>query len=58
MLMGVAPCTSLFYHFFVLVKFGKAKDHFGAYYLQTRLDSASAYIPTFGGARWESWHGD
>jgi hypothetical protein len=54
MFMGVAPCTSLFYHFFVLVKSGKAKDHIGAYYFQTRPDSAGAYIPTFGGARWES----
>jgi hypothetical protein len=32
MFMGVAPCTSLFRHFFVLVKSGKAKDHLGAYY--------------------------
>jgi hypothetical protein len=29
---GVAPCTSLFRHFFVLVKSGKAKDHLSAYY--------------------------
>jgi hypothetical protein len=39
MFVGVAPCTSLFRHFFVLVKSGKAKDHLGAYYFQTRLDS-------------------
>jgi hypothetical protein len=45
---------SLFRHFFVLVKSGKAKDHLGAYYFQTRPDSADAYIPTFGGARWEN----
>ena len=32
MFVGVAPCTSLFRHFFVLVKSGKAKDHLGAYY--------------------------
>jgi hypothetical protein len=32
MFVGVAPCTSLFRHFFVLVKFGKARDHLGAYY--------------------------
>jgi hypothetical protein len=32
MFVGVAPCTSLFCHFFVLVKSGKAKDHLGAYY--------------------------
>jgi hypothetical protein len=32
MFMGVAPCTSLFRHFFVLMKSGKAKDHLGAYY--------------------------
>jgi hypothetical protein len=38
----------------VLVKSGKAKDHLGAYYFQTRPDSADAYIPTFGGARWEN----
>jgi hypothetical protein len=30
MFVGVAPCTSLFRHFFVLVKSGKAKDHLGA----------------------------
>jgi hypothetical protein len=58
MFVGVAPCTSLFRHFFVLVKSGKAKDHLGAYYFQTRLDSADAYISTFGDARWENWHGD
>jgi hypothetical protein len=32
MFMGVVPCTSLFCHFFVLVKSGKAKDHLDAYY--------------------------
>jgi hypothetical protein len=32
MFVGVAPCTSLFRHFFVLVKSGKAKDHLDAYY--------------------------
>jgi hypothetical protein len=51
MFVGVAPCTSLFRHFFVLVKFGKAKDHLSAYYFQTRLYSAVAYISTLGGAR-------
>jgi hypothetical protein len=58
MFVGVAPCTSIFRHFFVLVKSGKAKDHLGAYYFQTRSDSAGAYIPTLGGARWENWRGD
>ena len=58
MFVGVAPCTSLFRHFFVLVKSGKAKDHLGAYYFQTRPDSAGAYIPTLGDARWENWRGD
>jgi hypothetical protein len=52
MFVGVAPCTSLFRHFFVLVKSGKAKDHLDAYYFQT------AYIPTLGGARWENWRSD
>jgi hypothetical protein len=42
-------------HFFVLVKSGKARDHLGAYYFQTRPDSAVAYISTFDGARWENW---
>jgi hypothetical protein len=41
-----------------LVKSGKAKDHLGAYYFQTRSDSAVADIPTLGGARWENWRGD
>jgi hypothetical protein len=54
----VAPCTSLFHHFFVLVKSGRAKDHLGAYYFRTRPDSADAYISTFSGARWENWRGD
>jgi hypothetical protein len=58
MFVGVAPCTSLFRHFFVLVKSRKAKDHLGAYYFQTRSDSAMAYIPTLGGARWENWRSD
>jgi hypothetical protein len=54
----VAPCTSLFRHFFVLVKSEKAKDHLGAYYFQTRADSASAYIPSLSGARWENWRAE
>jgi hypothetical protein len=58
MFVEVAPCTSLFRHFFVLVKSRKARDHLGAYYFQTRPDSAVAYISTFGGARWENWRGD
>jgi hypothetical protein len=55
---GGGPCTSLFRHFFVLVKFGKAKDHLDAYYFQTRPDLAVAYIPTLGGTRWENWRAD
>jgi hypothetical protein len=58
MFVGVVPCTSLFRHFFVLVKSGKAKDHLGAYYFQKRPDLAGAYIPTFGDTRWENWHED
>jgi hypothetical protein len=58
MFVGVAPCTSLFRHFFVLVKSGKARDHLGAYYFQTRPDSVVAYISTFSGARWENWRGE
>jgi hypothetical protein len=53
MFVGVAPCTSLFYHFFVLVRSGKGRDTIGAYYFQTRADSSIVYIPTLGGARWE-----
>jgi hypothetical protein len=56
--VGVAPCISLFRHFFVLIKSGKGRDHLGAYYFLTRPDSAVAYISTFGGARWENWRGD
>jgi hypothetical protein len=58
MFVGVAPCTSLFRHFFVLVKSGKAKDHLGAYYFQMRPDSAGAYISSPGGMRWENWRAD
>jgi hypothetical protein len=58
MFVGVAPCTSLFRYFFVLVKSGKTRDHIGAYYFQTRPDPAIVYIPTFGGARWENWRND
>jgi hypothetical protein len=58
MFVGVAPSTSLFCHFFVLVKSRKAKDHLGAYYFQTRSDPAVAYIPSLGGARWENWRDD
>jgi hypothetical protein len=54
MFIGVAPCTSLFRHFFVLVKSGKTRDHIGAYYFQMRPDPAIVYIPTLGGARWEN----
>jgi hypothetical protein len=58
MFVGVAPCTSLFRFFFVLIKSEKTKDHIGAYYFQTRLDPAVVYIPTLGGARWENWRSD
>jgi hypothetical protein len=58
MFVGVAPNTSLFCHFFVLVKSRKANDHLGAYYFQTRSDSDVAYTPTLGGARRENWHDD
>jgi hypothetical protein len=58
MFVGVAPCTSLFRRFFVLVKSGKTRDHIGAYYFQTRPDPAVVYIPTLGGARWENWRSD
>jgi hypothetical protein len=58
MFVGVDPCTSLFRHFFVLVKSRKAKDHLGTYYFQTRPDSVVAYISTFGCARWENWRDD
>jgi hypothetical protein len=54
----VAPCTSLFRYFFVLVRSGKTRDHIGAYYFQTRPDLAIVYIPTFGGAMWENWRSD
>jgi hypothetical protein len=55
MFVGVAPCTSLFRYFFVLVKSRKTRDHIGAYYFQTRPDPVVVYIPTFGGVRWENW---
>jgi hypothetical protein len=55
MFVGVVSCTSLFRHFFVLVKSGKAKDHLGAYYFQARADLAGAYISSLSGARWENW---
>jgi hypothetical protein len=55
MFVGVAPCTSLFRYFFVLIKSEKTRDHIGAYYFQTRPDPTVVYIPTLGGARWENW---
>jgi hypothetical protein len=58
MFVGVAPCTSLFHHFFVLVKSGKAKDHLRAYYFQTRVDLARSYISSLSGARWENWQAE
>jgi hypothetical protein len=45
MFIGLAPCTSLFHYFFVLVKSGKTRDHIGAYYFQTRPDPTVVYIP-------------
>jgi hypothetical protein len=58
MFVGVAPCTSLFRHFFVLVKSGKTREHIGAYYFQTRPNPTIVYIPTLGGVRWENWRSD
>jgi hypothetical protein len=57
MFVGVAPCTSLFCHFFVLVKSEKTRDHIGAYYFQTRPDPV-VYVPTLGDAGWENWRSD
>jgi hypothetical protein len=51
MFVGIAPCTSLFRYFFVLVMSRKTRDHIGAYYFQTRPDPAIVYIPTFGDTR-------
>jgi hypothetical protein len=56
--VGVAPCTSPFRHFFVLIQSGKTRDHIGAYYFQTRPDPAVVYIPTLGSTRWENWRSD
>jgi hypothetical protein len=58
MFVGVAPCTSLFHYFFMLVRSGKTRDHISAYYFQTRPDPPVVYIPTFGGVRWENWRID
>jgi hypothetical protein len=58
MFVGVGACTSLFRHFFVLVRYGKGKDHLGAYYFQMRSDPTMAYITTLSGARWENWCND
>jgi hypothetical protein len=58
MFVGVGACTSLFRHFFVLVRSRKGKDHLGAYYFQTRSEPTVAYIATLGGARWENWRND
>jgi hypothetical protein len=58
MFVGVGACTSLFHHFFVLVRSGKGKDHLGAYYFETRSDPTVVYIATLGDARWENWHDD
>jgi hypothetical protein len=58
MFVGVGACTSLFRHFFVLVRSWKGKDHLGAYYFQTRSDPTVAYIATLSGARWENWRND
>jgi hypothetical protein len=58
MFVGVAPYTSLFRHFFVLVKSRKSRDHLGAYYFQMRPDSAVSYISSLGGTRWENWRAD
>jgi hypothetical protein len=53
MFMVVRPCTSLFRHFFVLVKSEKSKDNIAAYYFQTRSDPSTIYIPTISNKKWE-----
>jgi hypothetical protein len=58
MFVGVAACTSLFRQFFVLVRYGKGKDHLGAYYFQPRPDPTVTYIASLGGVRWENWRSD
>jgi hypothetical protein len=37
---------------------GRAKDHLGAYYFQTRSNPTVTYIGTLGDARWENWRND
>jgi hypothetical protein len=58
MFVGVVACTSLFRQFFVLVRFGKGKNHLGAYYFQSRTDPMVTYIASLGGARCENWQND
>jgi hypothetical protein len=58
MFMVVCPCTSLFRHFFMLVKCEKSKDDIAAYYFQTRSDPSTIYIPTISNKKWEYWRND
>jgi hypothetical protein len=58
MFVGVHPCTSLFCHFFVLVKSRKSKDDIDAYYFLMRSNPSTIYIPTLASGKWEDWRSD
>jgi hypothetical protein len=58
MFVGQHPCTSLFHHFFVLVKSEKGRDVLGAYYFQTRPDPSIFYVKTLAGGKQEDWRHD
>jgi hypothetical protein len=55
MFVGVRPCTTIFRHFYALVRLGRSKREIDAYYFQLRQGSTSSYISAFSSAKWEDW---
>jgi hypothetical protein len=55
MFMGVRPCTTIFRHFYALVRTGRSNHEVGAYYFQLRHGMASSYISAFSTSKWEDW---
>jgi hypothetical protein len=55
MFVGVHPCTTIFRHFYALVRTGRSRHEVGAYYFQLRHGMASSYITAFSSSKWEGW---
>jgi hypothetical protein len=55
MFVWVRPCTTIFRHFYALVRTGRSKCEVGAYYFQLWHGMVNSYINDFSSSKWENW---